>query len=92
MSGRSTSPIAHRPNTDITQSYATAGFGQHSMLATVSTVRSIVAAASQPAYAKISDVFGRISILVFCTVIYVIGESLAFSSPGSRSLVYFADV
>lgn len=56
------------------QSYATAGFGQHSLLATVSTVRSIVAAASQPAFAKVSDVFGRITILVLCTILYVVGE------------------
>ncbi|KAK9900499.1 MFS general substrate transporter [Cystobasidium minutum MCA 4210] len=62
------------------QGYATAGFGQHSLLATVSTVRSIVAAASQPAYAKISDVFGRIPILVFCTVIYVVGTIIEATS------------
>ena len=35
------------------QSYATASFSQHSLLATVNVVRSIVAAAAQPAYAKI---------------------------------------
>jgi SIT family siderophore-iron:H+ symporter-like MFS transporter len=44
------------------------------MLGTVSTIRSIVACAIQPAYAKVSDVFGRITILIFCTVLYVIGK------------------
>lgn len=70
----------------LSQSYATAGFGQHSMLATVSTVRAIVAAAAQPAFAKISDVFGRITILVFCTVVYVVGEhGVRFLGQGKES-------
>lgn len=35
------------------QGYATASFSQHSLLAAINVVRSIVAAAAQPAYAKI---------------------------------------
>ena len=55
------------------QGYATASYSQHSLLATVNVVRSIVAAATQPAYAKVSDVFGRITILLFATAMYAIG-------------------
>lgn len=59
---------------DALQSYATASFSQHSLLATINVVRAIVAAAVQPAYAKLSDVFGRVSILVFSVTVYVVGQ------------------
>lgn len=58
------------------QSYATASFEQHSLLATINVVRSIVAAAVQPAYAKVSDVFGRFTILIFSIIVYLVGASL----------------
>lgn len=35
------------------QGYATASFSQHSLLAAINVVRSIVAAAAQPAYARV---------------------------------------
>lgn len=43
-------------------------------------MRSVVAAAGQPVFAKISDYFGRISILVIAVVFYVVGELIHPSS------------
>lgn len=37
-------------------------------------VRGIVAAASQPAFAKLSDYFGRISVLVFSVLFWGVGN------------------
>ena len=56
------------------QSTATSAFGASAQISTVSVVRAIVAAAAQPAYAKISDYFGRVSILLISSVFYVVGE------------------
>jgi SIT family siderophore-iron:H+ symporter-like MFS transporter len=56
------------------QSTATSAFGASAQISTVSVVRAIVAAAAQPAYAKISDYFGRVSILLISSIFYVIGE------------------
>lgn len=63
------------------QGYATASYAQHSLLATVNVIRAVVAAASQPTYARLSDVFGRIELLVVSVLFYVVGtiiESQAF--------------
>ena len=51
-------------------------FGAAAQLSTVAVVRSIVAAAAQPAFAKISDYFGRVSILFLSIVFYMLGMSL----------------
>ena len=39
-------------------------------------VRSIIAAAAQPAFARVADVFGRVELLVFSVVLYVLGAPL----------------
>jgi hypothetical protein len=52
-------------------------------------VRAIVAAAAQPAYAKISDYFGRVSILLISCVFYVVGKSS--SSTSSTDRIYLPD-
>ena len=57
------------------QGYATSSFSASAQVSTVSVVRAIVAAAAQPAYAKISDYFGRVSILLISCVFYVVGTS-----------------
>jgi MFS family permease len=56
------------------QSQATSSFSASAQISTVGVVRAIVAAAAQPAYAKISDYFGRVSILLISCVFYVVGE------------------
>jgi len=62
------------------QSTATSAFSASAQISTVSVVRAIVAAAAQPAYAKISDYFGRVSILLISSVFYVVGESPSVTS------------
>ncbi|ORY32150.1 major facilitator superfamily protein [Naematelia encephala] len=62
------------------QNYATADFGNAAQISTIAVVRSIVAAAGQPVFAKISDYFGRISILVIAVVFYVIGTIVSAAS------------
>jgi SIT family siderophore-iron:H+ symporter-like MFS transporter len=42
-------------------------------ISTVTVVRSVAAAAAQPAFAKISDYFGRVSILFLAVVFYIVG-------------------
>ncbi|WVQ85771.1 hypothetical protein IAT38_007938 [Cryptococcus sp. DSM 104549] len=55
------------------QATALSVLGTSAQVSTVTVVRSIVAAAVQPIYARISDYFGRVSILVISAVFYVIG-------------------
>ncbi|PLB46205.1 putative siderochrome-iron transporter [Aspergillus steynii IBT 23096] len=55
------------------QPLATAGFGSHSLLATINVLRSVIAVAAQPTAAKIADVFGRVELILFCVVTYTLG-------------------
>ncbi|ODO10341.1 hypothetical protein I350_00936 [Cryptococcus amylolentus CBS 6273] len=55
------------------QNYALASLGTSAQVSTVTVVRSIVAAAVQPVYAKISDYFGRVSILFISVIFYLVG-------------------
>ncbi|GAA6024111.1 hypothetical protein JCM10207_003169 [Rhodosporidiobolus poonsookiae] len=82
--------VAYCYNLDYTvrntlQSYATSSFSTHSLLSTVNVLRSIVAAACYPAYAKIADTFGRIEMMLFCTVLYVVGTIVEATSSGIKS-------
>ncbi|KAJ5266456.1 hypothetical protein N7478_009264 [Penicillium angulare] len=58
------------------QSYATSSFGQHSLLATVNVARSVIAAAAQPAAARVADVFGRFELVAVSMVFYLIGTAI----------------
>ncbi|CAK7909971.1 siderophore iron transporter Arn1p [[Candida] anglica] len=63
------------------QAYATASYGQHSLISTVGVIRAVVAAASQPTYARLSDRFGRIELFVVSIFLYSMGtviESQAY--------------
>ena len=55
------------------QTTATASFSEHSLLAAINVVRSVIAAAAQPTAAKIADVFGRVELIFVSVVFYVIG-------------------
>jgi SIT family siderophore-iron:H+ symporter-like MFS transporter len=55
------------------QGYATGSYGTHSRLSTVNVIRAVVAAAAQPAYARMSDKFGRIELIVVSMVFYSMG-------------------
>lgn len=63
------------------QTTATNDYQSHSLLATVNVVRSVVAAAGQPLYARLSDVFGRTELFIVSILFYVVGtiiESQAY--------------
>ncbi|KAG7825121.1 hypothetical protein KL909_001413 [Ogataea angusta] len=63
------------------QSYATSSYSQHSLLSTVTVVRSVAACVAQLFYARLSDIFGRIELLFVGIVLYVVGtiiESQAY--------------
>nr|XP_018259907.1 MFS transporter, SIT family, siderophore-iron:H+ symporter [Kwoniella dejecticola CBS 10117]OBR82065.1 MFS transporter, SIT family, siderophore-iron:H+ symporter [Kwoniella dejecticola CBS 10117] len=53
-----------------------------SQLSTVTVVRSVVAAAAQPAFAKISDYFGRVSILFISVIFYAVGSIVQSTAKG----------
>ncbi|GJN88175.1 hypothetical protein Rhopal_001140-T1 [Rhodotorula paludigena] len=55
------------------QSYATNSFDNHSLLATVNVLKSIIAAAAYPPYSKLADYFGRVEMIGFSIVMYVVG-------------------
>ncbi|KAJ4987660.1 major facilitator superfamily transporter [Stagonosporopsis vannaccii] len=56
-------------------------------LATVSVVKSVISAATQPTAAKISDVFGRIEVLLAAVFFYVLGSAIEASASGSATFV-----
>lgn len=63
------------------QTYATNSYAQHSLFTTVGVIRSVVAAASQPAYARLSDQFGRLELFIVSIIFYAVGtviESQAY--------------
>jgi SIT family siderophore-iron:H+ symporter-like MFS transporter len=63
------------------QATATNSYSSHSLLATVNVVRSVIAAAGQPLFARLSDVFGRTELFIVSIVFYVVGtiiESQAY--------------
>ncbi|KAI8942966.1 ferrioxamine B transporter [Plenodomus lindquistii] len=64
------------------QPYATAGFQQHSTLATINVLRSVIAAAAQPTAAKIADVFGRVEIVLLSIFFYILGTVVEATSTG----------
>lgn len=55
------------------QPIATASYSTHSLFATVNVIRSVIAAAAQPTYARLSDRFGRLELFVVSIVFYVVG-------------------
>lgn len=64
------------------QNFALSAFSTAAQISTVAVVRSIVAAAAQPLYAKISDYFGRLSILFIAVTFYLIGTIVQAASKG----------
>ncbi|ETI19399.1 hypothetical protein G647_09232 [Cladophialophora carrionii CBS 160.54] len=62
------------------QATATASMGHHSLLATVTTLRAVIAAAAQPTAAKIADVFGRLELVFVSVVFYVLGTIIEASA------------
>lgn len=67
------------------QGYATQGFAEHSLLATINVLRSVVAAAAQPTAAKIADVFGRFELVLTSVLFYVVGTIVESTANGVES-------
>ncbi|KAL2847484.1 major facilitator superfamily domain-containing protein [Aspergillus pseudoustus] len=55
------------------QPRATADYGQHSLLSTITVLRAVIAAAAQPTAAKIADMFGRVELIFFSVFFYTLG-------------------
>lgn len=53
--------------------YAQSSYSQHSLLSTVTCIQAVIAAAAQIAFARISDVFGRITLFICALVFYAMG-------------------
>ncbi|CAR64385.1 uncharacterized protein KLLA0_D19945g [Kluyveromyces lactis] len=60
--------------------YATNSFSQHSLLATINVINSVVSIASQLFFARLSDHFGRLQLFGFCTLMYIVGTILQSQS------------
>jgi MFS transporter, SIT family, siderophore-iron:H+ symporter len=64
------------------QTTATASYNNHSLLATINVLRSVIAAAAQPTAAKIADVFGRVELVCVSVVFYTVGTIIEASATG----------
>ncbi|CUS20862.1 LAQU0S01e16292g1_1 [Lachancea quebecensis] len=53
--------------------YATSSYSEHSLLSTISVINSVIGAASQLVYARLSDTFGRLSLFITAIVFYAVG-------------------
>ncbi|ROT38588.1 MFS general substrate transporter [Sodiomyces alkalinus F11] len=58
------------------QPYATSSLSLHSYHSTINVLRSVVAVASQPTAATLSDAFGRFHAVAFFTVLYTVGTAI----------------
>ncbi|KAF3986601.1 hypothetical protein FT663_04323 [Candidozyma haemuli var. vulneris] len=59
------------------QTKAQSSYDQHSLLSTVNVIRTVVAAASQPTYARMSDILGRIELMVVSIIFYAVGTVIS---------------
>lgn len=59
--------------TRVFMGYATDSYKKHSLLSTIGVIRGVVVAASLPAYARLSDIFGRLELFVLAMIFRVIG-------------------
>ena len=55
------------------QVYATSSYSTHSLYTAVNVIRAVIAAASQPTFARLSDRFGRLELFVISILFYVVG-------------------
>ncbi|GAA6023215.1 hypothetical protein JCM10207_004482 [Rhodosporidiobolus poonsookiae] len=56
-------------------------FNAHSTLATISSIKSVFQAVSQPPIAKIADVAGRLQAYSICVFLYALGYVIVASAP-----------
>ncbi|CAL9731038.1 siderophore iron transporter Arn1p [Monosporozyma unispora] len=53
--------------------YATASYSEHSLLSTINVINAVVSAVSQIIYARLSDVYGRLTLFLVAIVLYSMG-------------------
>lgn len=53
--------------------YASSSYSTHSLISTIGVVNAVIGAASQIVYARLSDIFGRLELLIVSVVFYVVG-------------------
>lgn len=58
---------------NVFMSYATNSYKQHSLLSTINVVRAVIVAACLPAFARLSDLFGRTPLFLLAMVLRVVG-------------------
>lgn len=55
------------------ETFATSEFHNQALISTISIVTTVVRAAVYPPAAKLADIFGRLELLIFAVVLYVVG-------------------
>ncbi|KAF3986700.1 hypothetical protein FT663_04773 [Candidozyma haemuli var. vulneris] len=53
--------------------FATDSYKQHSLMSTIDIIKKVIAAASLPAYARLSDIFGRVELFCLSLVFRTVG-------------------
>lgn len=53
--------------------YATDSYKKHSLMSTIGIIKRVIAAASLPAYARLSDIFGRLELFCISLVFRIVG-------------------
>ena len=53
--------------------YASSSYGNHSLISTIGVINAVITAASQIFYARLSDMFGRLSLFITGMVFYIAG-------------------
>ncbi|GAV50883.1 hypothetical protein ZYGR_0AD00660 [Zygosaccharomyces rouxii] len=61
-------------------SYVTNSFSEHSLLSTVNVINAVISAASQIVYARLADVFGRLTLFITAVVFYSMGTVIQSQS------------
>ncbi|RMZ84216.1 hypothetical protein DV738_g643, partial [Chaetothyriales sp. CBS 135597] len=66
--------------------YAVVEFQDHSLIATITVVRGVMAAAVQPTVAKFADAFGRVELFSFGVLVYTLGAIVSAASANIQTL------
>ncbi|CAO3618017.1 unnamed protein product [Cunninghamella blakesleeana] len=67
------------------QSHATDSFKKHSLISTINLVQSVSAAAIQPPLSKLANTFGRVELISFAIILYIIGTAVEASSQNVQT-------
>ncbi|RCK59046.1 Siderophore iron transporter ARN1 [Candida viswanathii] len=73
--------------------YATSSYRNHSGFTTINVLTSVIGGISQPVYARLSDRFGRVELLILSIILYVVGtliqsQAYGFNRFAAGSVIY----